>query len=72
MLNNYHGDEFPWDMAQKAIAEKKAELVSQIGALQQLHNGLEEFENNLNDARDECQFERIARYGEKNPGTTLN
>ena len=72
MLNNYHGDEFPWDMAQKAIAEKKAELVSQIGALQQLHNGLEAFENNLNDAREECQFERIARYGEKNPSNTLN
>lgn len=72
MLNNYHGEEFPWDMAQKAIAEKKAELVSQIGALQQLHNGLEAFENNLNDAREECQFERIARYGEKNPGNTLN
>ncbi len=52
-------------MAQKAIAEKKAELVSQIGALQQLHNGLEAFENNLNDAREECQFERIARMAKK-------
>lgn len=51
---------------------KKAELVTQIGDLQQLHDGLEAFENNLNDARQECQFERIARYGEKNPGTTLN
>lgn len=68
ILNNYRGDEFPWDMAQRAIAEKKAELVSQIGDLQQLHDGLEAFENNLNDARQECQFERIARYGEKKPG----
>ncbi len=72
ILNNYRGDEFPWDMAQRAIAEKKAELVTQIGDLQQLHDGLEAFENNLNDARQECQFERIARYGEKNPVTTLN
>ena len=72
ILNNYRGDEFPWDMAQRAIAEKKAELVTQIGDLQQLHDGLEAFESNLNDARQECQFERIARYGEKNPVNTLN
>jgi DNA-binding transcriptional MerR regulator len=72
ILNNYRGDEFPWDMAQRAIAEKKAELVTQIGDLQQLHDGLEAFEHNLNDARQECQFERIARYGEKNPVNTLN
>ena len=72
MLNKYDGEAFPWDMAQKAIDEKKAELVSQIGALQQLHDGLEAFESSLNDAREECQFERIARYGKKNPVTTLN
>ncbi|RVD77145.1 MerR family transcriptional regulator [Pseudomonas koreensis] len=72
ILNNYRGDEFPWDMAQHAIAQKKAELVAQIGDLQQLYDGLEAFENNLHEARQECQFERIARQGEKTPGATLN
>ena len=72
ILNNYRGEEFPWDMAQNAIAQKKAELVTQIGDLQQLYDGLEAFENNLHEARQECQFERIARQGEKTPGATLN
>ncbi|CAI8700381.1 MerR family transcriptional regulator [Pseudomonas serboccidentalis] len=72
ILNNYRGDEFPWDMAQHAIAQKKAELVAQIGDLQQLYDGLEAFETNLHEARQECQFERIARQGEKTPGATLN
>lgn len=72
ILNNYRGDEFPWDMAQHAIAQKKAELVAQIGDLQQLYDGLEAFENNLHEARQECQFERIARQGEKTPSATLN
>ena len=66
------GEEFPWDMAQNAIARKKAELVTQIGDLQQLYDGLEAFENNLHEARQECQFERIARQGEKTPAATLN
>ncbi|MFJ4194745.1 MULTISPECIES: MerR family transcriptional regulator [unclassified Pseudomonas] len=72
ILNSYRGDVFPWDMAQQAIAEKKADLVARIGELRQLHDGLEAFENNLSDARQECQFERIARQGEKNSGNTLN
>ncbi|MHA3734688.1 MerR family transcriptional regulator [Pseudomonas sp. Eth.TT006] len=72
ILNNYRGEEFPWDMAEHAIARKKAELVAQIGDLQQLYDGLEAFEKNLHEARLECQFERNARQGEKTPGATLN
>lgn len=73
ILSHYHGTEFPWDKAERAIADKKAELISQIGALQQLHNGLVEFEERLNDARQECQFEQShTRRVEKNPAVTLS
>ena len=66
ILNHYyHSEKFPWDIAQKAIAEKKAELLSQIGALQQLYDGLVAFESSINDSREECQFERIARNSEQ-------
>jgi DNA-binding transcriptional MerR regulator len=46
ILSHHHGKKFPWELAQKAIAEKKAELLSQISALQQLYDGLVVLENN--------------------------
>jgi DNA-binding transcriptional MerR regulator len=44
ILGGYQGDELPWQRANRAIAEKKQQLVCQIEALQRVHAGLVAFE----------------------------
>ncbi|MFW0758254.1 MerR family transcriptional regulator [Pseudomonas sp. H11T01] len=61
ILQDHRGQELPWDLANKAIADKKQELMTQIEALQQVHAGLVEFEASLQDAQHQCQFEHIAK-----------
>jgi len=54
ILGEHPGDGLPWEMADKAITNKKQELVRQIEALQKMHRGLVEFEANLKDAQGQC------------------
>lgn len=61
ILQDHRGQPLPWDLANKAIAAKKQELMSQIEGLQKVYAGLAEFEANLKDARDQCQFEHLAK-----------
>jgi DNA-binding transcriptional MerR regulator len=54
ILGQHPGDGLPWELADKAITNKKQELVRQIEALQKMHGGLVEFEANLKDAQSQC------------------
>jgi len=54
ILGRHPGDGLPWELAGKAITNKKQELVRQIEALQKMHRGLVEFEANLKDAQGQC------------------
>ncbi|SEI18802.1 transcriptional regulator, MerR family [Pseudomonas asplenii] len=45
ILEDHHGQELPWEVARKAIADKKQELMTQIQGLQKIHAGLEAFES---------------------------
>ncbi|WP_431035316.1 MerR family transcriptional regulator [Pseudomonas yamanorum] len=54
ILGEHPGDGLPWELADKAITNKKQELVRQIEALQKIHRGLVEFEANLKDAQSQC------------------
>lgn len=64
-LNELHGilggarqHGFPWELAQQAIERKKRELSRQIDRLQELHAGLEKFEQQLGQALEECPLAR--------------
>ena len=61
ILQDHRGQELPWDLASKAIADKKVELMARIEGLQQVYAGLEAFETNLKDAQYQCQFERLGK-----------
>lgn len=52
----------PWDLAQRAISHKKHELMAQIAALQKVHDGLVEFEEQLTDAQHACQLENLTPF----------
>ncbi|SDS28491.1 MerR family transcriptional regulator [Pseudomonas oryzae] len=54
ILGDTPAPDFPWELAQQAIARKKQQLASRIAELQTLHRGLEEFEHGIADARAEC------------------
>lgn len=54
ILRGYQGDELPWQRANRAIAEKKQQLVNQIEALQRVHAGLVEFEASREGVSDFC------------------
>lgn len=71
ILGEYTGSEFPWEQAQLEIAKKKDELALQIETLQQLYQGLVEFEKNLMDAREECHLLRSA-HAEKKPASSAS
>ncbi|KPU60558.1 merR regulatory family protein [Pseudomonas fluorescens] len=60
ILQDHRGRELPWDLASKAITDKKRELITQIQGLQKVYAGLVEFETSLNDAQSHCQFEHLA------------
>ncbi|MBI2381224.1 MAG: MerR family transcriptional regulator [Gammaproteobacteria bacterium] len=60
ILRGYNGAAFPWELAQREIQRKKRELREQIAGMQQLYIGLEEFENSLQDAKEECHLVRAA------------
>ncbi|MBK5553972.1 MerR family transcriptional regulator [Pseudomonas sp. TH03] len=61
ILQDHRGQELPWDLANKAIADKKQELMTRIEGLQKVYAGLAEFEASFKDARDQCQFEHLAK-----------
>ncbi|MCY1455631.1 Hg(II)-responsive transcriptional regulator [compost metagenome] len=61
ILQDHRGQELPWDLAMQAIDNKKQELMGQIQALQQVHDGLVEFELSLKDAQMQCQFEHLEK-----------
>jgi MerR family copper efflux transcriptional regulator len=61
ILQDHRGQELPWDLANKAIADKKQELMTRIEGLQKVYAGLAEFEASLKDARDQCQFGHLAK-----------
>ncbi|MFS2202449.1 MerR family transcriptional regulator [Pseudomonas sp. Pseusp3] len=61
ILKDHRGQELPWDVANKAITDKKLELMTRIQGLQKVYAGLEEFEASLKDARYHCQFEHLAK-----------
>lgn len=61
ILGEHRGQELPWDLANKAIVDKKLELMIQIEGLQKVYAGLEEFEESLKDAQYQCQFEHLAK-----------
>lgn len=61
ILQDHRGQELPWDLASKAITDKKLELMTQIQGLQKVYSGLVEFETSLKDAQYHCQFERLAK-----------
>ena len=54
ILVGHPGDGLPWELADKAITNKKQELMKQIEALQKMHGGLVEFEASLKDAQGQC------------------
>jgi len=59
ILQRHQGDELPWELAGKAIADKKREVLGQITGLQQTYAGLEAFEASLADARYQCGLKRL-------------
>lgn len=56
MFEQHRGEALPWELAHAAIVAKKRELLERIGALQQLHAGLEAFEASLETAQDQCRL----------------
>ncbi|WLH67448.1 MerR family transcriptional regulator [Pseudomonas sp. FP2309] len=54
ILQDHRGQALPWELACKAIADKKHELITRIQNLQSLYDGLEQFESSLEDARYQC------------------
>ena len=61
ILQDHRGQELPWDLANKAITDKKLELMTRIQGLQKVYAGLEEFETSLKDTQNHCQFEHLAK-----------
>lgn len=61
ILQDHRGQALPWDLANKAIADKKQELMTRIEGLQKVYAGLAEFEASLKDAQHQCQFEHLAK-----------
>lgn len=61
ILQDHRGKELPRDLAEQAIADKKLELKAQIQRLQNIYDGLEQFENSLMDAQHQCQFEHHSK-----------
>ncbi|NQD92876.1 MerR family transcriptional regulator [Pseudomonas sp. CrR25] len=66
ILRDYNGLDFPWDVAQREIERKKKELVAQIAAMQQLYEGLIDFEQNLHGAKQECHLAQGVEQAKKN------
>ena len=54
ILLGYEGGALPWERADRAIANKKHELVTQIATLQHMHTGLLTFEAQLKAAQGQC------------------
>lgn len=61
ILQDHRGQELPWDLVNKAITDKKLELITRIQGLQKVYAGLAEFETSLKDAQHQCQFEHLAK-----------
>lgn len=72
ILHGYNGQDFPWDLAQREIARKKQELLAQIDTMQQLYDGLEDFERNLYGAKQECHLAHSPQNHEKKILELLN
>lgn len=72
ILHDYNGQDFPWDLAQREITRKKQELLAKTDAMQQLYDGLEDFERNLHGAKQECQLIARPNSAEKTPCELLN
>ncbi|MNE26188.1 HTH-type transcriptional regulator HmrR [compost metagenome] len=60
ILLGHRGGDMPWELAGKAIADKKLEVMRQIDGLQQIYAGLEAFEASLDGARYQCGIDRLA------------
>ncbi|WP_028694715.1 MerR family transcriptional regulator [Pseudomonas cremoricolorata] len=60
ILLGHQGADLPWELAGKAIADKKHEVLGQITGLQQIYAGLEAFEASLESAKYQCGLERLA------------
>lgn len=56
ILKDHQGQPLPLQLVDKAIADKKQELLSRIEALQKMYTGLSELEASLKDANYECQL----------------
>ncbi|MEW5755626.1 MAG: MerR family transcriptional regulator [Pseudomonadota bacterium] len=56
ILQEYSGAEFPWEQAQREIQRKKREILKHIDRMRQFYSGLEEFERNLQSAKEECDL----------------
>lgn len=61
ILQDHRGQELPWDLANKAITDKKLELMTRIQGLQKVYAGLVEFETSLKDARYQCRFVHLGK-----------
>ncbi|SHN19729.1 DNA-binding transcriptional regulator, MerR family [Pseudomonas asturiensis] len=60
ILKGHRGFDLPWELAGKAIADKKLEVMGQINGLQQIYAGLEAFEASLEGASYQCGGERLS------------
>ncbi|MCF5167310.1 MerR family transcriptional regulator [Pseudomonas congelans] len=60
ILQDHRGLSLPWELAGKAIADKKLEVTGQINGLQQIYAGLEAFEASLEGARYQCGGGRLS------------
>jgi len=72
ILHGYNGQDFPWELAQREITRKKQELLTQMQAMQQLYDGLEDFERNLHGAKQECHLASAPQSQEKKRLERLN
>lgn len=61
ILQGHRGFDVPWELAGKAIADKKLEVMGQIDGLQQIYAGLEAFEASLDGARYQCGVDRLSQ-----------
>ncbi|VVM82416.1 Mercuric resistance operon regulatory protein [Pseudomonas fluorescens] len=61
IIQAHSGQALPWDVVSQAIAAKKLELKARIEGLQNIYNGLEQFESSLKDAEFQCLFERPSK-----------
>ncbi|WP_079202744.1 MerR family transcriptional regulator [Pseudomonas sp. CC6-YY-74] len=66
ILRDYNGLDFPWNLAQLEITRKKQELLTQIDSMQQLYQGLVDFEQNLNGAKEQCHLAQSSDEAKKN------